>query len=558
MRHPGTSVVGGLQATMAPSLEVEVSDFGPIKSGTLNVRPLTVFVGPSNSGKTYLAVLLYALSECLGGFAKFPGPLPFPTRGARFRVLGGDPDEEWADLAKKLVTAACSIQFEDLPERIRTRTQSGLEFLITDKDGLSFELKRCFDIDCVSELVRWQTDAATNARISVTASDGDRPLWWFELGIPCETPVLQKVAQSVAYAPEQNSSDPTLQFRGKLDNIELMLPKIGTFEADLFSYLRKTISISSGSEKLERINDAIREILMYNNVGGRAHYLPAARSGIMQSHRVIASSLFLRATRAGFERMPELPTFSGIVADFMEKLILNGDQDRRYPAGLLRNRYDQMQRHIFGDPERENVAKIAAALEQTMLAGSIRTRNQPNKTYPDFVYTPNQSNLQLRMARSSSMVSELAPIVLFLRQLVVVGDMVIIEEPEAHLHPAAQTRMALVLAKLARAGVRVLITTHSDWLLKQIGNLIRQGESETVSGSMDEETGFSSSLLPEDVGVWLFRNDGSTTGSTIEEIPYDRIDGIEPAEYADVEEELYNRSADLQNFLDNRENGGIF
>ena len=54
--------------------------------------------------------------------------------------------------------------------------------------------------------------------------------------------------------------------------------------------------------------------------------------------------------------------------------------------------------------------------------------------------------------------------------------MLIIEEPEAHLHPAAQTQMAVALTGLVRAGVRVVLTTHSDWLLKEISNLIREGE----------------------------------------------------------------------------------
>lgn len=140
------------------------------------------------------------------------------------------------------------------------------------------------------------------------------------------------------------------------------------------------------------------------------------------------------------------------------------------------------------------------------------------------------------------MASELAPLVLFLRNHIRKGDTFIIEEPEAHLHPAAQTEMATILAQLVRSGVRVVATTHSDWLLKAIGNLMREGDLGAAEGGLSSP----SSLHPRDVGVWLFRKDG-TAGSTVEEIPFDRVEGIEPTDYEDVAERLYNRSADLQN-----------
>ena len=45
------------------SLKLNVRDFGPIAKADLDLRPLTVFVGPSNTGKSYLAILIYALHK---------------------------------------------------------------------------------------------------------------------------------------------------------------------------------------------------------------------------------------------------------------------------------------------------------------------------------------------------------------------------------------------------------------------------------------------------------------------------------------------------------------
>ncbi len=181
-----------------------------------------------------------------------------------------------------------------------------------------------------------------------------------------------------------------------------------------------------------------------------------------------------------------------------------------------------------------------------MLCGEIEVRKSA-AGYPEFRYRPQKSEQALRMSRSSSMVSELAPLVLFLRGVVQPCDTFIIEEPEAHLHPRAQTQMALTLARLVRAGVRVIITTHSDWLLEQIGNLVREGEVMKLKKNQAEPAIW---LTKEEVGAWWFRTD-----KPVQEIPFEHIAGIEPAEYGEVAEELYNRSVDLRTQLEEATGG---
>ena len=247
----------------------------------------------------------------------------------------------------------------------------------------------------------------------------------------------------------------------------------------------------------------------------------------MQSHRVIAASLVQRSTRAGLERFPETPAFSGVMADFMEQLIL-------YRSGKRSDR---------------RLDQIATDLEANTLGGPVDLGPSP-AGYPEFVYRPQGVKEAVRMTRASSMVSELGPVVLFLRGVLAIGDTLVIEEPEAHLHPAAQTHVAVALARLVRARVRVIITTHSDWLLKEIGNLMREGEIAEQTGQPAAESGLSSALRPSEVGVWLFRHGAEEQGSTMQVIPFDRSEGVEPAEYDDVAEALYNRAADLQNKLE--------
>jgi len=48
------------------------------------------------------------------------------------------------------------------------------------------------------------------------------------------------------------------------------------------------------------------------------------------------------------------------------------------------------------------------------------------------------------------------------------GDLIIIENPEAHLHPSAQSKIGMLLALAAENDVQVIIETHSDHLLNGI------------------------------------------------------------------------------------------
>ncbi len=56
------------------------------------------------------------------------------------------------------------------------------------------------------------------------------------------------------------------------------------------------------------------------------------------------------------------------------------------------------------------------------------------------------------------------------------GDTVYIEQPEVHLHPRAQVRMAGLLADASKRGVRVIAETHSSLLLLGVQTLVAEGK----------------------------------------------------------------------------------
>ena len=466
-------------------VEISVRNFGPISESTIDLRPLTVFVGPSNTGKTYFSTLIYALHGIYAGFSGFPW-MPHTLWSFLAGARGEAADEDILKALERLNTPNRPFTFSDMPLKMRKRLQKQLDNAEIFKEGL----EHYFDIDAVSELIR---DVPSDARPFQAEPVANR------------MEVLLKVnaADQNLWGVTMEAFDGRVDLRGQINE-----------EMVLFPASEQAADEILGFEELLDLLRGPREIV-------RRYYLPAARSGIMQSHSVIASSLVARSTRAGIDRFPELQTFSGGIADFLQGLIR---QERRRSESS------------------SDIDAIADALEAEVLSGKIEVRRPTPEGYPEFLYQAADMATKIRLSRASSMVSELAAFVLFLRGVVRPNDTLIIEEPESHLHPGAQSTMAVALARLVHAGVRVVVTTHSDWFLEEIGNLLRAGELDALGEQVSDTP---CSLRKEQIGVWHFEKN-----APVKEIPYDRFAGVEPQEYGAIAETLYNRSASLQNQLE--------
>lgn len=112
---------------------------------------------------------------------------------------------------------------------------------------------------------------------------------------------------------------------------------------------------------------------------------------------------------------------------------------------------------------------------------------------------------------------------------------IFIEEPEAHLHPKAQKMLARIIAQAVNTKFkRVIMTTHSDYLLSALNNhiLLSRLSSERLRGLGYSE---KEALLPEYVAAYLMRIDGDK--AVVERLEISE-DGIPEDEFAKVSEEL--------------------
>lgn len=76
------------------------------------------------------------------------------------------------------------------------------------------------------------------------------------------------------------------------------------------------------------------------------------------------------------------------------------------------------------------------------------------------------------MNEASSSIRALLDVGFYLRCKAEAGDLFMLDEPELNLHPKNQRAFARLVARMVNAGIKVFITTHSDYLVKELNTLI--------------------------------------------------------------------------------------
>jgi len=121
-------------------------------------------------------------------------------------------------------------------------------------------------------------------------------------------------------------------------------------------------------------------------------------------------------------------------------------------------------------------------------------------------FIPNANKrVKLALVESSSAVRSLLDIGFYLRHVAAPGDLMMIDEPELNLHPENQRRVARLFAQLVNIGIKVFITTHSDYIIKELNTLImlNQGGERLKTFAERERYKASEMLNSDKVKVYI-------------------------------------------------------
>ena len=135
--------------------------------------------------------------------------------------------------------------------------------------------------------------------------------------------------------------------------------------------------------------------------------------------------------------------------------------------------------------------------------GAIRFRSKARKG--------RTFDIPLHLASSSA--RGLSDLYFYLRHKASQDHLLIVDEPESHLDTANQIQFARVLARFVKAGIKVLVTTHSDYLIKEINNLIMLSQvDEEAQRGLRRQLGYSASdgLSKDSVRAYIAENHGLT------------------------------------------------
>jgi predicted ATPase len=187
--------------------------------------------------------------------------------------------------------------------------------------------------------------------------------------------------------------------------------------------------------------------------------------------------------------------------------------------------------------------EYATEIENELLKGKVVITKEGNV---EFV-SEKAPRIKLSFHQSSSIVKTLASLVIYLKYRATKNDLVIIDEPELNLHPDNQVRLAKVFARLVNKGLRLVISTHSDYIIREFNNLIMISSDNPNLTSIKEKSMYRDDefLKIDDVGAYMFNYKNDKAKQTdVKAIKIDQY-GFEVSTLDKTIEDLNKRSDEL-------------
>jgi len=475
-------------------LRVDIQNFGPIENASIETKSLTLIIGKNNQGKSYTVELLFSLLQ-FKRFISSPGLSVGAQKGA-LDITASARTQRVPGLAHERPTFR-SIRIErsdfdrysdkDLARQIVDKSISIIKFFADNylpsflEERFGMKVEALVNINASSSNIRVDFSKYLSLLVSISTK-GEVAVE----DIRKEKELIKLEVELVPFVTKIRSEFPVLvEDRGNY------------FPKSIFEMFRFLFGKLSGQEE-RPFGDIV--------------YIPAGRAGLLEGYYSVASALFYLSPVAPIRgiSMPAMPPAASIF-------------------------YNLLFDFLGGKGE---MSKISSELAKDVLEGDFvleRNSKQRGLAKIRYRFSKGPKKGTVDVIHAGSMVKELAGLYLAIREKIKRGTHLIMEEPESHLHPSAQKKLARILMKLAANGVETTITTHSDIILREVAHLVGQLKRTK-----------SKDILPASKVSVVFLKEGKT-GSSSEELkipPSGILEGIPT--FDEVITELYEEEIKLE------------
>ena len=474
---------------------IRIDNFGPIRKAELILKPLTIIIGANNSGKSFAMLAIHSILRSMNLLLRFnllQDRFSYHME-SKVKHLNFINEDEKKELQSQILGLAKSNDSIIIPRQIISRI---VDYLSANLQNIfEHELERLFGLKG-SNLVKHNTRS-----FNIQAVMGKSMI---------------KISQEngVCAANFTLSSKPQM----KLSRQNGKCTFIASNEFGTSEYIPTGISFDMLQKSMLLLEVTLTGAVINHLISSKfenGHFLPAGRSGILQAYIGLTELMISHFPLLRFRNVRGL---SGVIADFISTLITLGSQ-------------------------RSSLYRIANEFEKECQLGEIELGKNMGKIR-SIEYQIHDEKVPLISA--SSTVTELAPLILYTKYLLKKNSVLVIEEPESHLHPANQRRVAKFIVQLVRNGVNVVLSTHSDLIINQISLYIQANK---LSDKQRKKLGYhDASLAPNAVSAHLATVDADQ-GNIIHPIAVDE-QGIDQDEFVHIQKEIFTDTVILEDELD--------
>lgn len=428
-------------------MRVMIQNLGIIQQAEIDLKPLTILIGPNNAGKTWIAYTLAGIfgSHGWNEYAKayVAGKLP-----EKYPPL----DQAIEDVIKKKRSTINLSEFaenygETYFQNVANYAQQWLQNFMSTQFATFTEMQISVNIAPSKEVFLQHLKKYTlnrdvaNGSLTINKKRDDFILHAYTSTLTDNNEVItEEIPENEI---RRQMVDSTMQMLHRS-----LYPQIFVFPTERTALVTFPYHSSRGASRPDFLNEQTRELV--------------------------------ETIRKALRQLEELST------DFNELLGRERPRKAIEPVGHFLNMLSSIfnfslrgiknrEKEAKSDSKLQKYIQLAQMLEDEVLAGGLTFSASEPEPRRDILFHPTQE-ATLEIPIVSSMVKELAPLALYLRYLAQPDELLIIDEPEMNLHPEAQVKIIEFLAMLVNAGLRVLVTTHSPYMVDHLVNLMRAAD----------------------------------------------------------------------------------